>query len=55
MIHNRFLAAAALAVLAPAGAAVAQTTIVNKAVTETEVAGRPARLVRRARQHQPHG
>ncbi len=37
MIHNRFLAAAALAVLAPAGAAMAQTAVVNKAVTETEV------------------
>ncbi len=37
MIRNRFLAAAALAILAPAGAAVAQTAVVNKAVTEAEV------------------
>ncbi len=37
MNHNRILTAAVLAVLAPVGAAMAQTTVVNKGVTETEV------------------
>ncbi len=37
MTRNRILTAALLSVLAPASVAMAQTTVVNQAVTETEV------------------